>query len=202
MNEAALGANAKVQLIGCRPHQQQVAVPDARRIDLPKSHLDRSRKFVVVIAAQTIVVTRQPWRQVIGSQAKADTIQSAAGVTALGSKGSADQRQRACRMDRGQGSGSRIAGEKVVAGQVRFAAEIGSVGEAGRAGRKQLVAALHKLDRRAGGDVADRSAAQMQLLSDHSKIGQVSTRRPLTRTNISGEAPIRYSPSPRLMKKE
>ena len=34
------------------------------------------------------------------------------------------------------------------------------------------------------------------------EIGQVSTRRPLTRTNISGEAPIRYSPSPRLMKKE
>ena len=34
------------------------------------------------------------------------------------------------------------------------------------------------------------------------EIGQVSTRRPLTRTNISGEAPIRYSFSPRLMKKE
>ena len=34
------------------------------------------------------------------------------------------------------------------------------------------------------------------------EIGQVSTRRPLTRTNISGDAPIRYSPSPRLMKKE
>src|SRR6185312_6156844 len=34
------------------------------------------------------------------------------------------------------------------------------------------------------------------------EIGQVSTRRPLTRTNISGDAPIRYSRSPRLMKKE
>ena len=29
------------------------------------------------------------------------------------------------------------------------------------------------------------------------EIGQVSTRRPSTRTNISGEAPTRYSPSPR-----
>ena len=34
------------------------------------------------------------------------------------------------------------------------------------------------------------------------EIGQVSTRRPLTRTNISGEAPTRYSRWPRLMKKE
>ena len=30
------------------------------------------------------------------------------------------------------------------------------------------------------------------------EIGHVSTRSPLTRTNISGEAPTRYSPSPRL----
>src|SRR5690606_25015929 len=34
------------------------------------------------------------------------------------------------------------------------------------------------------------------------EIGQVSTRLPLTRTNISGEAPMRYSPPPRLMKNE
>ena len=33
------------------------------------------------------------------------------------------------------------------------------------------------------------------------EIGQVSTRRPSTRTNISGDAPTRYSPSPRFMKK-
>ncbi|MCY1300759.1 hypothetical protein D9M70_503380 [compost metagenome] len=34
------------------------------------------------------------------------------------------------------------------------------------------------------------------------EIGQVSMRRPETRTNISGEAPTRYSWFPRLMKKE
>ncbi|MNT75524.1 hypothetical protein D3C72_2144270 [compost metagenome] len=34
------------------------------------------------------------------------------------------------------------------------------------------------------------------------EIGQVSMRRPDTRTNISGEAPTRYSWLPRLMKKE
>ena len=33
------------------------------------------------------------------------------------------------------------------------------------------------------------------------EIGQVSTLFPSTRTNISGEAPTRYSCSPRLMKK-
>ena len=33
------------------------------------------------------------------------------------------------------------------------------------------------------------------------EIGQVSTRRPVTRTNISGLAPTRYSLSPRFMMK-
>jgi hypothetical protein len=33
------------------------------------------------------------------------------------------------------------------------------------------------------------------------EIGHVSTRRPSTRTYISGEAPIRYSSSPRFMRK-
>ena len=95
MDEASLRHNGEVKLVGSRLHHHQVAGPGALSAYAPEPGEDCRLRFLLVVAAQPIVVTNPVIGEAIGHQAQADTVQPPAGFPPLRSERDSYQRKSA-----------------------------------------------------------------------------------------------------------
>lgn len=145
-----------------RRYRQQQQVPGSRCLAADPAKITRqgSLKLGAMVAPQPIVVSSGLNRQLISNDAEPNAIEPVQRVPPLRPIGSADQQSGPFGVHYSHRSGSRVAGQQVIAWQVGLAAEVDGIVEPLRAGRQPLVAALGKLDHGTGGHVSRRCASQ------------------------------------------
>lgn len=129
MDEAAIREDREVKLVDGNRQQQQIPRPRLLPGHAPERSEERVNDFRSIVSAQPIISPHQVDWQIIRRQGESDAIDTGFGIAPLRAKACPDQRPRTFGMDVRQGSGSRIAGQQLVAGKVRLAAEVGGVVE-------------------------------------------------------------------------
>lgn len=129
VDKAPVRLNGEVKLIGSRREQHQVAAAHLFVWDAPKLGVEAACELRQMISSEAVVAPDCLGLNAKGLNDNTNTIQTAFAAT-LREKGHADERSRSRGIiDLHQGSGSGVAGQQIVAGQVRFAAEIRGIVE-------------------------------------------------------------------------